>query len=65
MAAKKPNILEYGKGMFERASLIVPTRAIATKRLESFKEFPPRQKPASFSLSGVMEKRTTAHAGQN
>src|SRR5690242_1103942 len=56
-----PESLEYGKWMFERAFLIVPAQAIAGKWLESFKEFPPRQKPASFSLSEVMEKMSTAH----
>jgi arylsulfatase len=30
------------------------------KWLESFKEFPPRQKPGSFNLSKVMEKITEA-----
>jgi arylsulfatase A-like enzyme len=60
-----PESIEYGMWMFERAFLIVPAQAIAAKWLESFKEFPPRQKPASFSLSGVMEKMTTAHSGQN
>ncbi len=60
-----PESLEYGKWMVERAFLIVPAQAIAAKWLESFKEFPPRQKPASFSLSGVMEKMTTAAPHQN
>jgi arylsulfatase len=45
--------------------LIVPAQAIAAQWLESFKEFPPRQKPASFSLDMVMEKMTTARSGQN
>jgi arylsulfatase len=60
-----PESFEYGKWMAERAFLIVPAQAIAGKWLESFKEFPPRQKPASFSLSEVMEKVSSAHAGQN
>jgi arylsulfatase len=51
--------------MAERAFLIVPAQAIAAKWLDSFKEFPPRQKPASFSLSEVMDKMTAAHSGQN
>jgi arylsulfatase len=60
-----PESFEYGRWVAERAFLIVPAQAIAAKWLESFKEFPPRQKPASFSLSGVMEKMTAAHSGQN
>ena len=45
--------------------LIVPAQAIAARWLESFKEFPPRQKPASFSLDEVMQKMETARANQN
>ncbi|MBC6981222.1 arylsulfatase [Caulobacter sp. 17J80-11] len=56
---------EYGKWMADRAFLIVPAQAIAAQWLESFKEFPPRQKPASFSLGEVMEKMTTASPSQN
>jgi arylsulfatase A-like enzyme len=60
-----PESFEYGKWMAERAFLIVPAQAIAAKWLESFKEFPPRQEPASFSLSEVMEKMETANPGRN
>ena len=55
----------YGSWIAERMFLIVPAQAIAAKWLESFKDFPPRQKPASFSLSAVMEKMTHAAANQN
>jgi arylsulfatase len=34
----------------------VPMQAFAAKWLSSFKEFPPRQKPASFNLDEVMKK---------
>jgi arylsulfatase len=34
----------------------VPSQAVVARWLESFKEFPPRQKPASFSLDAVMQK---------
>ena len=50
--------------MVHRAFLIVPAQAIAAKWLESFKEFPPRAKAASFTLSEVMEKIMAA-AKQN
>jgi arylsulfatase len=33
-------------------------QAVATEWLSSFKEFPPRQKPASFNLDEVIEKLT-------
>jgi arylsulfatase len=45
----------YGKWVAERMFAFVPMQAIAAKWLESFKEFPIRQKPASFSLQQVVE----------
>ena len=43
--------------MDRRSSLRqVPMQALAAGWLESFKEFPPRQKPASFNLDDVMRK---------
>ena len=50
--------MEYGDWMAHRMFLIVPAQAAAAKWLESFREFPPRQKPASFSLDDVMRKMT-------
>ncbi len=46
---------------------IVPSSLCPLKRwsesvLESFKEYPIRQKPASFSLDGVMEKLSAPQA---
>ena len=55
----------YGQWMAERMFMFVPAQAIAAKWLESFKDFPPRQKPASFSLNTVMEKMQTAGANRN
>ena len=60
-----PESFEYAKWMAERTFMLVPAQAIAAKWLESFKEYPPQQKPASFSLSDVMNKMTSAHSGQN
>jgi arylsulfatase len=60
-----PESLEYGKWMFERAFLLVPAQAIVGKVLETFKEFPPRAKAASFTVGDAMEKITTASAHQN
>jgi hypothetical protein len=36
--------------------LLVPAQAYVVNWLASFQEFPPRQKPATFSLDQVMEK---------
>ena len=46
----------YYDWMLDRAYLLVPAQTYVGKFLETFKEFPPRQKPASFSLDQVMEK---------
>jgi hypothetical protein len=42
---------------------IAPASAYVGKWLESFKEFPPRQKPGSFNLDNVMEKLTAGPSG--
>ena len=55
--------LFYGKWKADRAFLLVPAQAIVGKFLETFKEFPPRQKPASFSIDQALEKaRANAQA---
>jgi arylsulfatase len=48
--------LFYDKWVADRIFLQVPAQALVSKWLESFKEFPPRAKPASFSIDQVMEK---------
>jgi arylsulfatase A-like enzyme len=52
--------LLYGKWLADRMFVIVPAQAIVSQWIASFEEFPPRQKPASFSLDEVMEKVMTA-----
>ena len=47
---------EYDSWMAHRAFLIVPAQAVVGQWLASFKEFPIRQKPASFNLDEVMKK---------
>jgi hypothetical protein len=42
--------------MLDRAYLLVPAQAYVGRFLATFKEFPPRQKAASFSLDQVMEQ---------
>jgi arylsulfatase A-like enzyme len=46
--------IEYDKWSAERIFLQVPMQALATQWLASFKEFPVRQRPASFNLDEVM-----------
>ena len=55
----------YNKWMADRAFVQVPMQALAAKWLESFKEFPLRQKPASFNLDEVMRKIEAAGKGAN
>jgi arylsulfatase len=43
---------------------IVPGQVVVAKWLETFKEFPPRQKPASFNIDAVLQKMT-APPGNN
>ena len=45
----------YYDWLLDRAYLLVPAQAYVGKFLATFKEFPPRQKAASFSLDQVME----------
>jgi arylsulfatase len=52
----------YRKWQADRMFAIVPAQGIVAQWLTSFKEFPPRQKPASFSLERVMERITTKAA---
>ena len=46
----------YDKWLADRAFVQVPAQAFAAQWLQSFEEFPIRQKPASFNLDAVMEK---------
>lgn len=48
--------MDYERWFLEHMFLIAPAGAYVGQWLQSFKEFPPRQKPGSFSLDRVMEK---------
>jgi hypothetical protein len=48
--------LFYDKWLVDRAFLLVPAQAIVGQFLATFKEFPPRQKPASFSIDEALDK---------
>jgi arylsulfatase len=50
----------YFDWMIDRAYLLVPAQTYVGQFLGTFKEFPPRQKAASFSLDQVMEKLETS-----
>jgi arylsulfatase len=46
----------YFDWLIDRVFLVVPAQAIVGQFLATFREFPPRQKAASFSVDQVMEK---------
>lgn len=53
--AEKENAMGYQRWYVEHMFAIMPAAAYVTQWLQSFKEFPPRQKPGSFNLDHVME----------
>jgi len=48
--------MDYERWFLEHMFLIAPAGAYVAQWLQSFKDFPPRQKPGSFNLERVMEK---------
>ena len=54
--ADEDGLMFYDKWMADRAFLLVPAQAIVGEFLKTFKDFPPRQKPASFSIDQALEK---------
>ncbi|MET4230393.1 arylsulfatase A-like enzyme [Bradyrhizobium sp. LA6.10] len=60
-----PDSIYYADWQAHRAFMFVPAQAIVAKYIESFKEFPPRAKAASFTVSDVMDKLTTTPPGKN
>jgi arylsulfatase len=42
--------------MLDRIWLLIPAQAYVAQMLQTFKEFPPRQEPASFSVDKVLAK---------
>jgi arylsulfatase A-like enzyme len=54
----------YYDWLLDRAYLLVPAQAYVGKFLQTFKDYPPRQKAASFSLSDVMEQLSEGSGSQ-
>jgi arylsulfatase len=46
----------YSDWAAHRMFAMVPAQAFVANWISSFKDFPPRQKPASFSIDEVMKK---------
>jgi arylsulfatase len=53
----------YWDWCISRAYIMYEMQAIVAQQIQSFKEFPPRQKPASFNLDSVLEKLADASGG--
>jgi arylsulfatase len=53
----------YYDWTMQRAFLIVPAQAMVAQFIETFRDFPPRQKPSSFSVDEVMASMSRAHGG--
>ena len=49
----------YYDWLIDRVFFLLPAQAYVASFLKTFKEFPPRQKPASFSIDQVMEQMTS------
>jgi arylsulfatase A-like enzyme len=57
--------MDYGRWFIEHMFLLAPAAAFVARWLQSFREFPPRQKPGSFNLDKVMEAVSAPHKGAN
>jgi len=55
----------YERWRLDRTFLLVPAQVYVGNFLSTFKEYPPRQKPASFSIDQVLEKLQTGGSATN
>ena len=53
----------YERWAADRGYLLVPAQTVVGQFLATFKEFPPRQKPASFSVDQALEAMQKASVG--
>ena len=56
--------MDYSRWRAERVFLLVPAQQYIGKFLATFKEFPPSQKPGSFSLDQVLQSLQAGSQGQ-
>ena len=56
--------INYPQWRIERTYLLVPAQVIVAQFLATFQDFPPRQKPASFSIDQVVESMKAGSARQ-
>ncbi|MCU0224344.1 MAG: arylsulfatase [Acidobacteria bacterium] len=55
----------YERWRIDRIFLLAPAQGYVAAWLQSFKDFPPRQKPGSFNLNSVMEALEKGSGGKN
>jgi arylsulfatase len=53
----------YYDWTIQRAFLFVPAQAFVAQFVGTFKDFPPRQRPSSFSVDQIMKQLEAAHGG--
>ncbi|MCB1494646.1 MAG: arylsulfatase [Bauldia sp.] len=63
--ARQEHAMGFQRWYLERMFAIAPATAYVGAWLQSFAEFPPRQKPGSFNLSNVMDELTSGTPGRN
>ena len=61
--AEAEDAMGYQRWWVERMFVMAPASAYVANWLSSFKDFPPRQKPGSFSLDKVMDELTAGSPG--
>ena len=55
----------YARWRIDRVFLLVPAQVFVNRYIQSLVEFPPRQRPGSFNLEGVLDKLTRPPEGVN
>jgi arylsulfatase A-like enzyme len=55
----------YWEWVIENVFMVYPAQTLAAKFIETFKEFPPAQKAATFTLGDALEKMSSAVSGAN
>jgi arylsulfatase len=61
--AEAEHAMGYQRWYMERMFAMAPAGAYVGRWLQSFKDFPPRQKPGSFNLDNVMQSVMTGNTG--
>ena len=62
--ARQEDAMGYQRWYLEHMFAMAPASAYVGQWLQSFREFPPRQKPGSFNLDRVMEAVTAGSQGK-